>query len=69
MFAFTISESNQARIIHLNIWSSGDDQDSKTGRPQTFVVVLKYITFAEQLGSRKMGKIKSIIKRKLSKIQ
>ena len=38
----------QARENHLRIWSSEDDQDSKTGRPQVFVVVLKYILYADQ---------------------
>ena len=45
--------STQARKIHIRIRSSEDDQDSKTGRPQVFVVVLKYFRFAEPLGSEK----------------
>ena len=39
---------SQARKIHFNIWSSEDHQDSKFGRPQLFVVVLRCISFAEQ---------------------
>ena len=38
----------QARKIHLKIWSSEDDQDLKTGRPQEFLIVLKYIVYADQ---------------------
>ena len=38
----------QARKIQLNIWSSEDDQDTKSGRPQARVVVLKCIPFAGQ---------------------
>ena len=42
----------QARKNQLKIWSSEDDQDSKTGRPQAFVVVLMAISFAEQKRNR-----------------
>ena len=37
---------DQARKIQLNIWSSEDDQDTKSGRPQACVVVLKCISVA-----------------------
>ena len=38
----------QARKNQLKIWPSEDDQDSKIGCPQAFVVVLWAIYFAEQ---------------------
>ena len=38
-----------------------------TGRPQGFVVVLKYINFAEHLGSRKIGKNQQYYKEKIKK--
>ena len=38
----------QARKIHFHFWSSEDDKDSKSGRPQLFVVVLKCISLAKQ---------------------
>ena len=48
----------QARKIQLNIWSSEDDWDAKTGRPQPFVVVLKYISFQ---GSKNIEKINDVL--------
>ena len=36
----------KARKIQLNIWSSEDDQDTKSGRPQACEVVLRCILFA-----------------------
>ena len=44
----------QARKIQLNIWSSEDDQDTKSGRPQECVVVLKCIPLPGPEGGRKI---------------
>ena len=45
---FQLLTPTQARKIHLQMWSSEDDQDSKTGRPQEFLIVLKYLVYADQ---------------------
>ena len=44
----TIPLPLQGRNIHFKIWLSENDQDSKTGRPKTFVVCLKCFSFAGQ---------------------
>ena len=47
-FLFVTYYYRQARKIHFHFWSSEDDKDSKSGRPQLFVVVLKCISLAKQ---------------------
>ena len=48
-----LPQISQARKIQLTIWSSEDDRDTKTGRPQPFVVVLRCILFPGQYKYRK----------------
>ena len=56
----------QARKIHLHFWSSEDDQYSKSGRPQLFMIVLKCISFQNSRNEGKIGIFVVIITQKSS---